>query len=249
MRLRPLPPPAITVVAVCPDLEVASAAIAGVLGVGTPSLLELMDRTSVRAVESWKSMGLDTDAAAIVIAQTDLPGVAGEEQARAFEAACVAAGAADTYRSETEEEAEALLMARRLVLPALEQMGDILIDDVAVPRGRVGDLVAAITEIAERNDVVVATLGHAGDGNLHPTFVVPRGDAAAGLRARTAFDEVLLAGLALGGTVTGEHGVGALKRAALAKELHPVAVELHRALKSALDPTGILNPGKALPLG
>ncbi len=194
-------------------------------------------------------MGLDTDAAAIVIAQTDLPGVAGEEQARAFEAACVAAGAADTYRSETEEEAEALLMARRLALPALEQMGDILIDDVAVPRGRVGDLVAAITEIAERNDVVMATLGHAGDGNMHPTFVVPRGDAAAGLRARTAFDEVLLAGLALGGTVTGEHGVGALKRAALAKELDPVAVELHRALKSALDPTGILNPGKALPLG
>lgn len=247
VRLRPLPPPAITVVAVAPDLEVASAAIEGVLGVGTPSLLELMDRATVRAVESWKSMGLDTEAAALVIAQTDLPGVAGDEQARAFEAACVAAGAADTYRSETVEEAEALLLARRLALPALEQLGDILIDDVAVPRGKVGALVAEITAISVRNDVTVATVGHAGDGNLHPTFVMPRGDTAAMARARVAFDEVLKAGIALGGTVTGEHGVGALKRHLLRAELDPTAVELHRTIKAALDPRGILNPGKALP--
>ncbi len=247
VKLRPLPAPAITVVAVAPDLDVASRAIAGVLDAGTPSLLELMDRTTVRAVEAWKPMGLDTAAAALLLAQTDLPGAAGEEQARAFEAACVAAGAIDTYRSETAEEADALLTARRLALPALEQLGDILIDDVAVPRGQVGALVARITEIAERNQVTVATLGHAGDGNLHPTFVMPRGDEPAMARARRAFDEVLEAGLALGGTVTGEHGVGAIKGRLLHAELHPVARELHRTIKNALDPTGILNPGKALP--
>jgi glycolate dehydrogenase FAD-linked subunit len=248
VRLRPLPPPAITVVAVLPDLTAAGRAIAGVLDVGTPSLLELMDRTTVRAVEAWQPMGLDTGAAALLIAQSDLPGAAGEAQAAAFEAACHAAGARECYRSETEEEAEALLAARRMALPALEHLGDILIDDVAVPRGRVAELVAAVSDIADRNDVVVATLGHAGDGNLHPTFVMPRGDTAAAERAGRAFDQVLEAGLALGGTVTGEHGVGLLKRALLGRELDPVATDLHHALKSALDPTGILNPGKALPL-
>ena len=248
VRLRPKPPPAITVVAVLPDLEAAGRAIAGVLEVGTPSLLELMDRVTVRAVEAWRPMGLDTDAAALVLVQSDLPDGAGESQARAFEAACTAGGATETYRSETAEEAEALLMARRLALVALEQLGDVLIDDVAVPRGQVGALVAAVTEIAERNDVVVATLGHAGDGNLHPTFVTPRGDLAAAARARVAFDEVLDAARDLGGTVTGEHGVGALKGIALTAELDPVAAALHLTIKQALDPAGILNPGKGLPL-
>ncbi len=248
VRLRPLPPPAVTVVGVMPDLDAAGVAIAGALAVGTPSLLELMDRTTIRAVESWKPMGLDTDAAALLLAQSDLPAEAGQAQAEAFRAAFAAAGAVETYCSESEEESDALLMARRLALPALEQLGDILIDDVAVPRGQVGALVAAVTRIAEQRDVVVATLGHAGDGNLHPTFVMPRGDDEAAARARLAFDEVLLAGLELGGTVTGEHGVGALKRGSLGRELHPVAAELHRAVKDALDPLGILNPGKALPL-
>jgi glycolate oxidase len=248
VRLRPKPPPAITVVAVLTDLGAATRSIAGVLEAGTPSLLELMDQVTVRAVEAWRPMGLDTDAAALVLVQTDLPGAAGDAQARAFEVACDVGGAVETYRSETVEEAEALLMARRLALPALEQLGDILIDDVAVPRGQVGALVQAVTDIAEKHDVMVATLGHAGDGNLHPTFVVPRGDVEAGARARLAFDAVLDAARELGGTVTGEHGVGALKRRALTAELDPVAAALHRTIKQALDPQGILNPGKALPL-
>jgi glycolate dehydrogenase FAD-linked subunit len=247
VRLLPLPPPAVTVVAVMPDLGAAARAVGAVLAVGTPSLLELMDQASARAVEAWKPMGLDTDAAAILMVQSDLPGVAGETQASEFEQACLTGGAVETYRSETPEEAEALLMARRMVLPALEQMGDLLIDDVAVPRGRLGEFLQEITAIGLRHDVLVATVGHAGDGNLHPSFVTPRGDAAAAVRARAAFDEVLDAARALGGTVTGEHGVGGLKRSALAAELDPVAVRLHSLLKQSLDPQGILNPGKALP--
>ena len=248
VRLRPLPPPAVTVVALLPSLEAASRAIAGVLGVGTPSLLELMDQPSARAVEEWKPMGLDLGAAATLLIQSDLPGAAGDQQAAGFEAACVTAGASETYRSETVEESDALLNARRLVLPALEQQGDLLIDDVAVPRGKIGELLAAITAIGERHDVQVATVGHAGDGNLHPSFVTPRGDAAAAARARLAFEEVLEAGVSMGGTVTGEHGVGALKRAALGRELDDASKDLHATIKQALDPLGILNPGKALPL-
>ena len=248
VRLRPRPAPAVTVVAVLSDLDSASRAVAGVLAAGTPSLLELMDRETVRAVEASRAMGLDTEAAALVLVQSDLPGEAGEVQARAFEAACLEAGAAETYRSETTEEAEALLAARRMALPALEALGDVLIDDVAVPLGRIGALLAAITEIGERFDVMVATLGHAGDGNFHPTFVTPRGDVEAAARARLAFDAVLDVARELGGTVTGEHGVGALKRAGLTAELDPVAAELLGTIKRALDPNGILNPGKGLPL-
>ena len=197
-------------------------------------------------------MGLDTDAAAIVIAQSDLPGAAGEEQARALEAACEQAGAPDTYRSDDRGGGRGPLLA-----PAgwrcrrSSRCGDILIDDVAVPRGRVGDARRG----HHRDRRAQRRRGrrpsaHAGDGNLHPTFVVPRGDAAGGTRARTAFDEML--DLAVSPSAAPSPvSTGSVRSSAprWPRSCDPVAVELHRALKSALDPTGILNPGKALPLG
>jgi glycolate oxidase len=236
------------VVAVVPSLDVATAAVEGILAQGTPSLLEMMDRATIRAVEDYRPSGLDTDAAALVIARSDLPGEAGQVQARAFEDACVAAGATETYRSETEEESEALLEARRMALPAIERLGYVLIDDVAVPRGRLGEMVAAITRVAEEYGVGSATVGHAGDGNLHPHFIAPHDDEAAIARTRLAFYAALDEARALGGTVTGEHGVGALKRLGLRQELDPTAARLHGMIKQALDPQGILNPGKGLPL-
>ena len=105
----------------------------------------------------------------------------------------------------------------------------------------------AIQEVAARNDVQIATFGHAGDGNLHPTIVTPRGDDDAAARAQIAFDEILDVALSNEGSITGEHGVGSLKREALAKELDDVQIDLHARIKEALDPRGILNPGKALP--
>jgi glycolate oxidase len=139
-----------------------------------------------------------------------------------------------------------LVGARRMVIPALESAGDWLLDDVAVPRTRLARTMVDIQEVAQRNDVQIATFGHAGDGNLHPTIVTPRGDEAAAARALVAFDEILDVALANGGTITGEHGIGALKREALAKELDDVQIDLHSRIKQALDPRGILNPGKAL---
>jgi glycolate oxidase len=107
--------------------------------------------------------------------------------------------------------------------------------------------VVAIERVAQRRDVLIGTFGHAGDGNLHPTIVVPRGDADASVRAMAAFDDILEVALNLGGTVTGEHGIGLLKRRALAVELDPVAAQLHPQLKAVFDPKGLLNPGKSLP--
>lgn len=247
LRLRPLPPPATTAVAVFEDLVSAGTAVEHIMGELTPSMLELMDRTTIAAVEAHRPMGLDTSAEAILIAQSDAGGAAGEAEADRLLAICERFGATETYRSEDPEQAEMLLGARRLAIPALEMIGDWLLDDIAVPRTQLAEAMRRITEISQRNDVMIGTFGHAGDGNLHPTIVVPRGDQAAAERAMLAFDEILDLALALGGTVTGEHGVGTLKRRHLAQELDDVAIDLHTRIKQAWDPLGILNPGKNLP--
>ncbi|MBI1375898.1 MAG: FAD-binding protein [Frankiales bacterium] len=247
LRLRPLPPPPTTAVAVFADVGAAGRAVEAAMAVATPSLLELMDRTTVAAVEAFRPMGLDTSAEALLLAQSDLPGAAGEAEADRVLEACARAGAVETFRSEDPEQADLLLGARRLAIPALESMGDWLLDDVSVPRRRLAAAVTAIEEVARRHDVLIGTFGHAGDGNLHPTIVTPRGDHEAAGRALRAFDEILDVALDLGGSVTGEHGVGLLKRSATTRELDATSIDLHRRVKEAFDPRGILNPGKALP--
>jgi glycolate oxidase len=247
LRLRPLPPPPTTAVAVFPDLFSAGKAVEGIMSRLTPSMLEVMDRTTITAVENWRPMGLDTTAEALLIAQSDLPGEAGIAEADVLLEICERAGATEVYRSEDPEQGEMLLGARRMAIPALETMGDWLLDDIAVPRSELARAMQMITEVSARNDVLIGTFGHAGDGNLHPTIVVPRGDEEASVRAMVAFDEIIDIALLVGGTVTGEHGVGTLKRRHLAQELDPVAIDLHSRIKEAWDPQGILNPGKALP--
>jgi glycolate oxidase len=247
LKLRPLPPPATTAVAVFPDIASAGRAVEAIMTKLTPSMLELMDRTTIQAVETWRPMGLDTSAEALLIAQSDAPGDAGIVEADLLLELCERAGAVEVYRSEDPEQAEMLLGARRMAIPALETMGDWLLDDVAVPRSQLARAMTMIAELAVKNDVMIATFGHAGDGNLHPTIVIPRGDEAAAVRAMTAFNEILDVALACGGTITGEHGVGTLKRNVLAQELDAVAIDLHSRIKAAWDPENILNPGKALP--
>ncbi|HEY5187034.1 MAG TPA: FAD-linked oxidase C-terminal domain-containing protein [Actinomycetes bacterium] len=248
LRLRPLPPPPTTVVGLFDDVVAAGRAVQTILATTTPSLLELMDRTTVRAVEAFQPMGLDTDAAALLLAQSDLPGAAGEAEADAMLAACETAGAVEGHRSTDPVEAEQLLGARRMAIHALEWLGDWLLDDIAVPRSRLAEAIARIEDVADRRGLTIGTFGHAGDGNLHPTVIYPRGDEEAAQRALLAFDDLLVLALELGGTVTGEHGVGLMKRRRLDDELDDAAVSLHHAVKRAWDPAGILNPGKALPL-
>ncbi len=247
LRLRALPPQPTTAVAVFDDVAAAGRAVGTIMAKTTPSLLELMDRTTMQAVEDWRPSGLPVTAGALLLAQSDLPGQAGQDEAEQLLALCLAAGATEVYRSEDPLQAEMLLGARRMAIPALEMKGDWLLDDIAVPRARLAEAVVAIEKVAQRRDVLIGTFGHAGDGNLHPTIVVPRGDAEAAVRAMAAFDDILDVALSLGGTVTGEHGIGLLKRRALAVELDPVAAALHPQLKAVFDPKGLLNPGKSLP--
>lgn len=247
LRLRPLPPPAVTVVALFDDVGAAGRAVEQIMAISTPSMLELLDRTTMQAVEEWRPSGLPVEAGALLLAQSDLAGSGADDEAEAILAACLAAGAMEGYRSEDPEQAEMLLGARRMAIQALEAKGDWLLDDVAIPRSALAAAVSEIEEVAARHDVLIGTFGHAGDGNLHPTIVTPRGDADAAARGLAAFDDILSVALRHGGTITGEHGVGLLKRQALAEELDEPARDLHPRIKEAFDPRGILNPGKSLP--
>ncbi|HEY9378428.1 MAG TPA: FAD-linked oxidase C-terminal domain-containing protein, partial [Jiangellaceae bacterium] len=141
-------------------------------------------------------------------------------------------------------EGELLLEARRVVLLALERLGTTLIDDVCVPLSRLADLFDGVEKIAASYGVLIGVVGHAGDGNMHPTVVFDASDADQARQAQRAFGAVMDLGLELGGTITGEHGVGILKKEWLQKELGPVGLRLHQDIKRVLDPFGILNPGK-----
>jgi glycolate oxidase len=247
VRLRPArTAPTRTVVGFFDTLTAVGEAVAGVTRAGLqPAAFELIDRHCLRAVEEWKRMSLPTESAALLLAQTDLPEPAGAAEADAILAEFVKAGARDALASTDQAEAEALFDARRLAYPALEQRGDaMLTEDVCLPRGKLAAMLARIEAVSAEHDVLIANIAHAGDGNLHPLIITPHGDEAARVRAQAAFDEIVDAALDLGGTVTGEHGVGLLKRRGMERELGPVVVDLQRAIKAAWDPAGILNPGK-----
>ncbi|HVF74462.1 MAG TPA: FAD-linked oxidase C-terminal domain-containing protein [Acidimicrobiales bacterium] len=247
LRLAPAPPPRATLVAVFPTLAQAGAAVVAVVRRVVPSMLEIMDRTTVRAVDDWKRMELDRDAAALVLAQSDAPTPdARRRELDAVAELCRDHGALYEVATDDPDEGEQLLMARRLAYPALERLGATVLDDVSVPRSAVASLVSACEQVADEHGVIVATFGHAGDGNLHPTIVYDRNDAGSCQRARTAFEAVVNAAVSLGGTVTGEHGVGSLKHSLLPLEIDPVRTAVHQDLKRALDPNGILNPGRAV---
>jgi glycolate oxidase len=234
-----------TVVGAFSSLVDAGRAVAAVTRRGlTPSALELLDRVCLQAVEEWKHLGLESDAAALLLARVDTPGGAGDDEARGLVDCFDAAGAIWAAQSTDDAEAEALFEARRLAYPALERLGPVLTEDIVVPRSQVPQMLAEVEAIGGRHGVRIATIAHAGDGNLHPLLLTPAGDDNARIAAQAAFEELLDAALALGGTVTGEHGVGLLKRAGLVRELDPASLMVQRAIKGTLDPLNIFNPGK-----
>ena len=247
VRLRPARAPEHTVVGFFPRLVAAGEAVAAVARAGlVPSALELLDQHCLRAVNEWKNLGLEADAAAILLARLDAPGEAGHREADQVLDCFERHGASWSARSEDEDEADALFAARRLAYPALERLGPVLTEDVCVPLRRCRPCSRPSVGSPQRHDVLIANIAHAGDGNLHPLLITDPGDEPARVRAQTAFAEIIVAAIAMGGTVTGEHGVGLLKRDGLAAEISPAVAEMHRAVRRALDPFGILNPGKVI---
>jgi glycolate oxidase len=248
VRLRPHRDPERTVAGYFDSVVDAGRAVGAVSAAGlVPSALELVDRTCLEAVDAWKNMGLSVDANVVLLGRVDTPGAAGDEEAEKMLACFEEAGASWAAVSADDAEADALFAARRLAYPALERLGPVLTEDVCVPRAKVAEMLARIEEIARRHDTTIANIAHAGDGNLHPLLITPQGDEDARRRAEAAFVEILDEALALGGTITGEHGVGLLKMAGAGRELGPEVLAMQWAVKEALDPLGILNPGKVFP--
>jgi len=246
LRLLPAPPPASTLVAAFASIEAAAEAVLAVTAKLRPSMLELMDRTSINAVEDYTNMGLDRTAEALLIARSDAPGEAAATEISLMESAIRAAGATELFYTDDPDEGDAFTAARRAAFPALERLGDLLLEDVGVALPQLPALVRGIEKIAAEHAITIALVAHAGDGNTHPLVVFDASDAAATSRAYAAFGAVMDLALELGGTITGEHGVGRLKKAWLPAYLGPDALALTRRIKDALDPDGILNPGAML---
>lgn len=244
LALQPLPPPAATVVATFDTLEAAGRAVRNVFASGiTPSMLEIMDALTLEAVDGYSQMQLGSPAAMLLM-QSDSP--AASHDVGLLEKACLTAGADSTAVSGTAAEAELLLTARRLALPALERRGSWVLDDVAVPPSQIIDFIKVVGDLSVRSGLPIAVFGHVGDGNLHPTLLYDAANPASVARVEPTFDAVVSAALRLGGTITGEHGVGTLKAHWLAQELGDVSLDLHHRIKAAFDPEGILNPHKVL---
>ncbi|MEU1617878.1 FAD-linked oxidase C-terminal domain-containing protein [Streptomyces sp. NPDC005722] len=244
LALKPAPPEQLALVAEFPSAEAACAAVCDIMAGGhVPSLLELMDGTTVRAVNAMTSMGLPESTEALLLAAFDTPDPAAD--LAAVGELCTAAGATQVVPAEDAMESEMLLQARRMALPALERVSTAtMIDDVCVPRGRLAAMLDGVAAIARKHDLTIGVCAHAGDGNTHPVVCFDAADPEESGRARESFDEIMALGLELGGTITGEHGVGVLKKEWLARELGPVGVEMQRGIKAVFDPLGILNPGK-----
>ena len=230
------------------SLRAAGVAVAEITAAGiVPSALELVDRTCIEAVDEWRSLGLPHGVDAMLLATVDEVGAVGEGLAASVAGIMSEAGAMSVERGIDPADVDRLFLARRLAYPALERLGPVLTEDICVPRSAVPEMLVRIQATAAEHDVVIANIAHAGDGNLHPLIIAPEGDDAARARAKVAFDRIVDDCRELGGTVTGEHGVGLLKLPGARMELGDRVIELHAAVKRALDPLGTLNPGKAYP--
>ncbi|GIH24100.1 FAD-linked oxidase [Acrocarpospora phusangensis] len=244
LRRAPAEPPA-TIAAEFTSLRDAAAAVAAIIAGGCqPSMLELIDRATLKAIDDWKNIGLEAETQAMLIGQSDAPDSAAAI-ARMGEL-CEANGATFAAVSSTPQEAEELIAVRRLAYEAKERLGACLVEDVCVPRSALPEMISAVEAAGARHDVLICTVAHAGDGNVHPVFIFDRGLAEPPEQVWAAADEVFRAALRLGGTLTGEHGVGLLKRRWLALEAGPVAADLQHRIKEVFDPLNILNPGKAI---
>jgi glycolate oxidase len=245
LRIRPRPPrDPVTFVASFSSLAGVGRAVDAIAASGVvPSMLELIDRATANAIEDYQRMDLDRSAAGLLIGQAD--GAAADDEAARMTRCCAEAGADLVVQATSAEESDLLLAARRLSGTAVMAKGPTVIEDVCVRPGQLTEMLAIIEQVSADSGVPIATTAHAGDGNLHPVFMLPDLDSGTVGRAMAAGERLCEHARRLGGTITGEHGVGVLKRGWVREQLGPESLAVHQAIKSALDPAGILNPGRS----
>ena len=235
----------VTLLAPFPTADAALGAVSAAMRLGAdPELMEFMDRRTLQSIDDWKGTDF-ASSGGMVLSRVTGPDAAARAEliAEAFRAG----GADDVAVSANPAEGEQLIAIRRLAYPAKERLGHALTEDVCVPRSRLAHMMRFIDRLAAEKDLTICTVAHAGDGNLHPVFIYDGATPAdvPGVVWESA-GEIFREALRVGGTLTGEHGVGTLKRRFLAEELGDVGVDVQRAIKAALDPKGLLNPSKAL---
>jgi len=243
LRLIPAQRQATTLVATFASLEDATQTVLDISQRMRPSMLEFMDATCINAVEDMTKMGLDRSAAGMLVIQSDEPAEYAAHEIAQITEICETNNATEVLSTDDPDEGEAFVVARRMAIPAVEKTGTVLLEDVGVPIPKLGELVLGMDAIATKHDVVIAVMAHAGDGNTHPLVVFDPTDAAQQARAHEAYGEVMDLAIGLGGTITGEHGVGRLKKAWLPDYLGDEVMGLNRKVKAALDPQNIMNPG------
>ncbi len=248
LRLRPLPAPKVTLLAFFPTVRHAGDAVSRITRAGlVPATLELLDRHVIAAVEAALALGLDISAGAMLMIESDAGGALAESELDVASAACRSAGSSTQTRATDATEADALREARRRAHWSMEQVGLARSEDISVPRSRVAELMEAIARVSARHDMEIGVLGHAGDGNFHPTYVTGHDAPRAEERTDAVRADLYAEVLALGGSIAGEHGTGLSKRDFLELQVGARGLAAMRAIKVALDPDGILNPGKVLP--
>ncbi|MDE3075264.1 MAG: FAD-binding protein, partial [Chloroflexota bacterium] len=252
VKLIPLPRARVTATATFPQLTQASQAVSAIMGSGIlPATLELMDGSTINVVEDYLQAGLPRTAQAMLLLEQDGSDedVARKDVERMAEI-CRSLGATATNVAASPAERELLWQARRAVSPALARLKpNKLGEDIVVPKAQIPAMIAAIEEISHSHGVPIPVFGHAGDGNLHPNILFDLRDAEEVHRVELAARDIFRAALRLGGTLSGEHGVGTLKREFLEEDQGALAVELSRAIKRVFDPRNLLNPGKMFPTG
>ncbi|MEE8415734.1 MAG: FAD-linked oxidase C-terminal domain-containing protein [Desulfobacterales bacterium] len=250
ITLKLIPPPAFhkAMVAVFDKMDNASETVAAIIANRiVPATLEFLDNFTIRAVEDFSRAGLPVEAAALLLIEVDGHPAQVQEEADKVEALCRKMGATSIRVAQDAAERDKVWEARRSALSALAKLKPtVVLEDATVPRSKIPDMVRAIQDISRQYDIPIGTFGHAGDGNLHPTILTDRRDKAEWQRVESAIDAIFDRALSLGGTLSGEHGIGTAKSRFLEQETSKATIVYSRRIKAALDPNNILNPGKII---
>jgi glycolate oxidase len=250
LKLIPLPKVARTVKAIFPRLADASTCVNNILNAGiTPATIELMDETAIATIEEAMQLGLPLDVEAMLIIEADgMDEASVIKEIETIADICQATGAGSVEVASTEEERAQLWAARRSISPSLARRApNKLGEDISVPRSAIPEAVAAIKEISRKHEIPIAIFGHAGDGNLHPNILFDKRDPVQVAKMKKAAADIFDVSVRLGGTLSGEHGVGNLKLAFLEQDIGTISIGVMAAIKQTLDPKNILNPGKVVP--
>jgi glycolate oxidase len=249
LRLIPKPPATETVMAIFDDLVDAGRAISQILTSGIlPSKMELMDKATMQAVENYQPSGLPTDAEAMILLELDGHPIAIRDEAEQVFRVCKEVGAREVRIPQTQKEKEDMWKARKLVSPAIVRIKPTKIsEDATVPRSKIPEMCRRLQQIKEKYNIHLVVFGHVGDGNLHPNIVADKSDKEEMKRVEMAVAEIFEAAVELGGTLSGEHGIGTMKAPFMEMELGEVGLDMMKRIKQAWDPNNIMNPGKIFP--